>query len=233
MLQSSRSIQAILVPQGAEYQAVCRGLRDAKVALPVLPIPIGSLPLNRWLEIWIQDRFCKDLAPQVLLMGLCGSLSSDCAIADLVLYQSCITQRQAIYPCAPELLESLRSLQGARRVQSLTTNRIISTASEKRHLGQTYGAKVVDMEGAIVLQSLTPSGISVAMLRVVSDGCDRNIPDLSAALKPDGSLDPFGLALAFCKQPIAAAHLIRGSLRGLKTLQITTTALFMELSRQF
>ena len=232
MLQSNRSIQAILVPQGAEYQAVCRGLHNAKVALPVLPIPIGSLPLNRQLEIWKQDQACQDLVPQVLLMGLCGSLSSDCMIADLVLYQSCITQSQEIYPCASALLESLRSLRNARRVQSLTTDRIISTASEKCHLGQTYAAQVVDMEGAIVLQNLTSAGISVAMLRVVSDSCDRNIPNLEAALRTDGSLDPFGLALAFCKQPIAAAHLIRGSLRGLKTLQMTTTALFTELSRQ-
>ena len=232
MSQPKRSIQAILVPQGVEYQAVCRGLRDAKVSLPVLPIPIGSVPLNQWLEIWKQDQVHENLAPQVLLMGLCGSLSANCAIADLVLYQSCITQCQELYSCASDLLESLRSLQSARRVQSLTAERIISTAAEKRQLGQTYAADVVDMEGAIVLQSLTSAGIAVAMLRVVSDGCDRNIPDLAAALKPDGSLDPFALALAFCQQPIAAAHLIRGSLRGLKTLQFTTTALFTELSRQ-
>ena len=231
MSQLTRSIQAILVPQGVEYRAACRGLRDANVSLPVLPIPVGSLPLNRWLE-GQQDQACQALAPQVLLIGLCGSLSPDCAIGDLVLYQSCVTQNGETYPCASELLESLRSLQGARRVQSLTTDRIISTASEKQQLGQTYAAQVVDMEGAIVLRNLTSVGISVAMLRVVSDGCDRNIPNLSAALKPDGSLDAFGLALAFCKQPIAAAHLIQGSLRGLKTLQMTTTALFTELSRQ-
>jgi Phosphorylase superfamily len=246
MTQPNRLIQAILVPQGAEYRAVCRGLRAAKRSLPVLPIPVGSLPLNRQLEIWKQDKVLgqdqaeqnqvrqnqtrKELAPQVLLMGLCGSLSPDCAIGDLVLYQECMTQSQEIYPCASSWIESLRSLKGAHRVQSLTIDRIISTASEKRYLWQTYVAKVVDMEGAIVLQSLTPSGVSVAMLRVVSDGYDRNIPNLNMALKPDGSLDALSLALAFCKEPIAAAHLIRGSLRGLQTLQSTTTALFTELS---
>jgi Phosphorylase superfamily len=230
MPQPNRSLQAILVPQGAEYRAVCQGLRDASVPLPVLPLPVGSLPLNRQLESWKQDKTCKDLVPQVLLMGLCGSLSSDYAIGDLVLYQSCTTQSKETYPCASPWIESLRSLQSAHRVQALTTDRIISTALEKRHLGQTYAAQVVDMEGAIVLQSLMPIGISVAMLRVVSDDCDRNIPNLNGALKPDGSLDAFALALGFCKEPIAAAHLIRGSLRGLKTLQSITTALFSELS---
>lgn len=228
MPQSNRSIQAILVPQGAEYRAVCRGLRDANVALPVLPIAVGALPLRHQLEIWKQEQVLE----QILLMGLCGSLSPDCVMGDLVLYQNCTTQGQTTYPCAVDQMKSLRSLQGVRQVQSLTTDRVISTASEKRRLGETSGAKVVDMEGAIVLQSLTPAGISVAMLRVVSDGCDRNIPDLNGALKPDGSLDAFALALAFCKEPIAAAHLIRGSLRGLKTLQHTTTALFTELSAQ-
>ena len=226
MPPSNRSIQTILVPQGAEYRAVCRGLRDANVSLPVLPILVGALPLRHQLEIWKQEKGLE----QILLMGLCGSLSPDCVMGDLVLYQSCTNQKKETYPCALDQMESLRSLQGIRQVQSLTTDRVISTASEKRQLRETYAAQVVDMEGAIVLQSLTASGISVAMLRVVSDGCDRNIPDLNGALKPDGSLDAFALALAFCKQPIAAAHLIRGSLRGLRTLQRTTTALFAELS---
>ena len=226
MSPSNRSIQAILVPQGAEYRAVCRGLRDANMSLPVLPILVGALPLRHQLEIWKQEEGLE----QILLMGLCGSLSSDYVMGDLVLYQSCTNQNQETYSCTIDQMESLRSLQSIRQVQSLTTDRVICTASEKRALGETHSAQVVDMEGAIVLQSLNPSGISVAMLRVVSDGCDRNIPDLNGALKPDGSLDAFALALAFCKQPIAAAHLIQGSLRALRTLQHTTTALFAELS---
>ena len=228
MTQSDRPIQAILVPQGAEYRAVCRGLRKVNRSLPVMPILLGVLPLRHQLETWTQEKGLE----QILLMGLCGSLSPDCVMGDLVLYQSCTNQNQETYPCALDQMKSLRSLQGVRQVQSLTTDRVISTASEKQELGETYRAKVVDMEGAIVLQSLTPTGISVAMLRVVSDGCDRNIPDLSGALKPDGSLDAFALALAFCKEPIAAAHLIRGSLQGLKTLQRATTAVFTELSAQ-
>jgi Phosphorylase superfamily len=226
MPPSNRSIQAILVPQGAEYRAVCQGLRDANLSLPVLPILVGAAPLRHQLEIWKQGKALE----QILLMGLCGSLSPDCVMGDLVLYQSCTNQSQETYSCTIDQMESLRSLQGIRQVQSLTADRVISTASEKRQLGETYAAQVVDMEGAIVLQSLTPTGISVAMLRVVSDGCDRNIPDLNRALKPDGSLNAFALALAFCKEPIAAAHLIRGSLRGLKMLQHTTAALFTELS---
>jgi hypothetical protein len=63
------------------------------------------------------------------------------------------------------------------------------------------------------------------MLRVVSDGCDHDIPNLNSGLSSDGSLQPLALAVAMLKQPIAATRLIRGSLQALKVLEQVTTLL--------
>ncbi|HEY9642985.1 MAG TPA: phosphorylase [Coleofasciculaceae cyanobacterium] len=229
MNQPHPLIQAILVPQGAEYQSVRRGLSRANATVPVVPIPVGLLPLSKSLETWQQTWQFDSPQPQILLMGLCGSLSADHAIGDVVTYQSCIQEGKESQACAAELTETLHQVLKVDRVKALTTDRVIHTASEKHQLSQRWGAAVVDMEGAIVLQSLNPAGISVAMLRVVSDDCHHNIPNLNPAFRADGSLNSMTLAAQFLKEPIAATRLMRGAIRGLQTLQSVTTHLFTEL----
>jgi hypothetical protein len=225
---------AILVPQGAEYQAVCRGL--SRVASPkplVVPIPVGSKAVTCYLERWQQaEHFPNKPKLKVLLMGLCGSLSPDYKVGDIVLYQECVyspkASEQLLQACDRDLTPWLhRELEEkASLVRALTSDRLIDSAAEKRQLGQLYTADVVDMEGFAVLEALTQSGAAVAMLRVISDDCHHNIPNLSAALSSDGSLRSLPMAIAFGRQPIAATRLITGALRGLRVLQDVTTHLF-------
>ena len=230
-------IQAILVPQGSEYKAVCRGLSRITPTKPlVLPIPVGPEPLARHLEKLQQaGHFRCYPQPKVLLMGLCGSLSPDYAIGDIVLYQECVYESIA---STRELQSSDRELTSLLHqklkttpspplslVRALTSDRLIWEADEKRTLGQIYDAGVVDMEGFAALKVLGEAGIAVAMVRVVSDDCYHNLPDLTQAISPDGSLQTLPLTLGLLRQPIAAAGLIRGALRGLQVLQRVTTFL--------
>jgi hypothetical protein len=133
-------------------------------------------------------------------------------------------------PCDPELTGTLylRLKERAFLVKALTSDRLIYSAVEKRHLGQLYGADVVDMEGFAALEVLSRVGVAVAMLRVISDDARHNIPNLNSALSPDGSLRSLPLAFGIIRQPVAAARLIRGALRGLQVLQQVTTCLFAE-----
>lgn len=233
-------IHAILVPQGAEYQAICRGLKQTQ--LPVFPIPVGALPLRQSLEILKQNKLWQTLEqPQVLLMGLCGSLSSATKVGDIVLCESCSSVsskrvQAARHPfehslgqswcCAQDLTQHLEQTLHLASVKAVTSDRVIHSASEKQILGTAFNAAVVDMEGAIVLESLKLAGISVAMLRVVSDDCHHNLPNLNSAFRVDGSLNAAALTLSFLKDPIAAFHLIRGATHALHTLQLVTTSLF-------
>lgn len=225
----------ILVPQGPEYQSVCRGLSDVTAAKPpVFPIPVGSQPLTRYLEKWLQaGQLGHQKQPRVLLMGVCGSLTPRHSLGDVVLYKNCIDSSDVstlsqMQSCDPEfttlLYEALK--EKATLVQALTSDRLIYSATEKRALGQKYSADVVDMEGFAALKVLHQAGVAVAMVRVVSDDCAHNLPNLTAALSPEGSLQPFPLAIGMIRQPIAAMRLIRGSLHGLQVLQQVTTLLF-------
>lgn len=105
-------------------------------------------------------------------------------------------------------------------VHGVTSDRIITTPEEKQHLAQTYKAELVDMEGVYVLDFFQQRGAKVAMVRVISDRCDRTIPDLNSAIDANGALNSGMMAVQFLRQPRAAAHLIQGSLRGLKCLKL-------------
>jgi hypothetical protein len=229
----SLPIHAILAPQGAEYKAVCQGLNCAAVSSPpVLPIPAGPEPLTKHLERLHKTEqlvFHKQL--RVLLMGLCGSLTSNYSIGDIVLYKSCVyqTHQPALLSHLCDLdLNSLieRKLKITYSVKALTSDRLIWSANEKRQLGQQYGADVVDMEGFATLEVLNQAGVAVAMVRVISDDCHYDLPDLTAAISPDGFLQPLPLAMGMLRQPLAATRLIQGSLQGLRVLQKVTTHLF-------
>jgi len=82
------------------------------------------------------------------------------------------------------------------------------------------------MEGIAVLELLQQAGIKVAMLRVVSDDATHDLPDLGATINSQGQIQPISLALTFLRQPLGAARLIQGALRGLKVLQEVTLCLY-------
>ncbi|TAE53837.1 MAG: phosphorylase [Nostocales cyanobacterium] len=213
-------INTILVPQGAEYQAVYRGLNLVQgCQTQVMAVPMGMESLKKFLQ-----QNCKYLQKQsqsVLLMGLCGSLNQHYGIGDIVLYQDCIYQENS-QNCHSQLTEYIHNKLGDQvsLVKGLTCDRVISLATEKSSLHQKFAADVVDMEGFTFLNFFLPQ-VSAAIVRVVSDDSHHDIPDLTTAIGNDGSLQPVPLAKQFIRQPLAAFRLIRGSLTALKILETT------------
>ncbi|MBD2436292.1 phosphorylase [Nostoc sp. FACHB-110] len=237
-------INTILVPQGAEYQAVCKGLNQITGSKPnVVSIPVGIKPLTQYLKQWQQDpslhrkilqpmgskpendnTLTQSLSqPKVLVMGLCGSLSQRYAVGDIVLYQNCSYQGQVL-ECDRLFTTQLYSRlhQQVSLVKGLTSDRVICSAVEKRHLGELFDTDVVDMESFAALEFFQQMGIAATVIRVVSDNSQHDIPNLNSAISTDGSLKPLPLAWRFIRQPVAATRLIRGSLQGLKVLEKIT-----------
>lgn len=220
----------LLVPQGSEYHSVCRGLRRVHHSLSrVFPIPVGADPLFAHLEKLKKTQPLFTVAqPQILLMGLCGSVS-DYGVADVVICQSCEreTSAQPYFCDAALTLQLQQKLQNrVSLVSALTSDRVIHSAVEKRQIAQAFDVDVVDMEGVIVLESLSSIEATVAMIRVVSDDSNHDIPDLTGVNREDGSLNNIDLATRLIKQPIAAVRLIRGALRGLQALESVTAEIF-------
>lgn len=216
------SINTIVVPQGAEYQAVCRGLQQRANKIQVIAIPIGTKDV---LQVLVKRSFEFTTSQRVLIMGLCGSLSQQYSVGDAVLYQDCCNLNREYLNLEPELTKLIHNKLSLNLVTGLTSDRPISLAVQKRKLAQQYAVEAVDMEGYGYIKELQRQGISVAMLRVVSDDLTGNIPNLSSAIDEDGNLKFLPLAIAFLRQPIAAIRLIQGSLTGLQKLQQITTKL--------
>ncbi|MCS6815601.1 MAG: hypothetical protein NZ772_18770, partial [Cyanobacteria bacterium] len=235
-------------PQGAEYQAVRRGCRCGDVnaqnaqTVAVVSIPVGSRALyDRLVTLSQTDVLQK--ANGVIVMGLCGSLAADYRLGDVVVYRACLSpspitdsgnhlptlQGYTVKFCELTLTQKLMDAFGAdpllraRLVTAFTSDRLLWAAAEKRQLGQTLAADVVDMEGAIVVSVLAAIGVPVAMVRVVSDGVEQDLPNITSALGRDGAIHPLPLALAMLQQPIASLHLIHSSLAALHKLQAAAT----------
>ncbi|MFM7408680.1 MAG: phosphorylase [Cuspidothrix sp.] len=214
----------ILVPQGAEYQAVCRGLNRVVNSPPqVLAIPMGIEPVQQYLQ-----KLTHVSAQQILMMGLCGSLSKKYQVGDIVLYQNCLYQGN-LQECNHVFTADIHNQLGDQvsLVKGLTSDRLISTAAQKQQLHQQYNSDVVDMEGYPFLEFFQQlPNLEIAILRVVSDDADHDIPDITSAINADGSLKPLQLAWDLMRQPQSGTRLITGSLQGLKTLTKITQLLF-------
>jgi nucleoside phosphorylase len=228
---SATSVSTILVPRGAEYQTVYRGLQNMSTSncVPnVVPIPMGMAAVQafQWQQQGLQP------GSTVLVMGLCGSLRSQYQVGDAVLYQACHTAGHRAAYCDPGFTDWIAAQIPAQfsaplpRVQALTSARFISTASEKQRLAAAHATDVVDMEGAAILAALAPLKVKVAMLRVVSDGCEWDMPNLTKAIRVNGRLSPSHLVLEMAQQPRASFRFVHSSLHGLRRLRQITTDLF-------
>lgn len=215
------NIQTILVPAGAEYKAVKKGLRQLVHPPQLVAIPAGPQGLRDFLQSG-EGRLLR--LERVLLMGLGGSLSPKLSVGDGIVIEKIWTEAGEVFECDRDLTTRIAKQLGLRRGAGVTCDRVITQAQEKQALGDRYSADVVDMEGATLLRALPHH--KVAILRVVSDDCYRDLPDISGAIAPDGSLKPIYLALNFARNPRSAIAFIRGSLQGLKTLENQTLALF-------
>ncbi|OIP67477.1 MAG: hypothetical protein AUK43_19045 [Oscillatoriales cyanobacterium CG2_30_40_61] len=228
----------ILVPQGQEYRAVLRGLRPINSStIKVLPIPIGSQYLTVYLKKWLDSEIVNSKSSiRVLVLGLCGSLSPNLEVGDIVIYQNCLpllsdnsdqdTENNIAVSWDNDLTLALyQKLVSSHLVRGLTTNRVITTAIEKQRLGQLYPVEVVDMEGLILLNSLKEAGIKAAMVRVVSDTSSQDLPDLSTAIDQNGLLKIFPLIKVLLQHPVKGLKLISSGLKSLAVLQQLTQKL--------
>jgi nucleoside phosphorylase len=224
-------LPTLLVPRGAEYQAVCRGLRGA--AAPhqkPISLPVGPEPVAAFLQKWCQaDALTSLSGGAVLVMGLCGSLRADLGVGTPVIYRACLDGRLTMnvprLSCDASLTTSLGEELAVTEVVALTCDRIIHLATDKQALATIYSADVVDMEGFTALETLQKHNISVAMLRVVSDDLDHDLPNLADTVSPEGKLQPLPMLVSMVRQPVGAVRLIRGSLKGLQVLEKLTRTL--------
>jgi len=160
----------------------------------------------------------------VLVIGLCGGLTESLPEGRIVAYTDCLSTDPSKPPlrCSQPLTNSLVSLLTSSgilcdRVVGVTSPRIATTREERLSLARS-GAAVVDMESYSIVEAASVAHIPAAVLRVVADSLDRDLPDFNRALNDAGSLDGRkGLKIAL-GSPWQTAKLLAANRRAMKHL---------------
>jgi nucleoside phosphorylase len=217
-------IDAVFVPRGAEERAVRAGLsrrslwrKSPRPEVAVYTMGIGSSSATAAAEVVIASGVPR----RVLVTGLCGSLDERFRPGDALLYVSIEDSDGIPLGTDKDLTEAVQravpwALSG---IRALSVGHIVTKASEKRALAQRRGCHAVDMESLALLARLHRAGASVAILRVVSDGVDTDLPDLNSAIDAAGNLDGKTLARVCLFNPLAALRMALSATAGLGGLR--------------
>jgi nucleoside phosphorylase len=198
----------VFVVRGAEESAVRRGLRRAGASSEVAVHAIGIGPAAA--DAAARALLTTKPAPaRALVAGLCGGLSPALAIGDALFYASLRDSDGARMATdanlTARLLDTLPSAQSG--VRALASATVVIAAAAKADLARRYDVDAVDMESLALVRRLTQAGSAVAVLRIVSDCVDDDLPDLNAVLGADGTLSSRALLSAGLRRPAPALRM--------------------------
>jgi nucleoside phosphorylase len=168
-----------------------------------------------------------------LVIGLCGGLKTSVPEGTIVSYTDCLSTDPGTPPltCCPDIVDMVPNLKSAGiacdSVVGITSPRIATTREERVSLARS-GAAVVDMETYAIMDVARSAGVSTAVLRVVADSIDRDLPDFNRALNKSGGLDRRKALTIALGSPMRTAKLIAANKRAMeylgKALQVVLKA---------
>jgi hypothetical protein len=190
---------------------------------PQLARSTAAQALRPWTDR-SEVALAADKPDAVLVVGLCGGLKESLPGSRLVLYTECLSTAngQAALECSPLItrrLSELLSSQGMAcdAVVGITSARIAVAGADRSALAE-FGADVVDMESYEILAAAARACMPAAVLRVVGDPTDQDLPDFNQALNAQGALDgPKALRIAL-GSPLRTFRLLRTNKRALDHL---------------
>jgi adenosylhomocysteine nucleosidase len=142
-------------------------------------------------------------------VGFAGALQSDLRVGDIFVPATVLDARDS----------SRTEIAGGNG--TLVTFMSVAGASQKARLAQSYGAQAIDMEGAAVAAAARAHGIAFRATKVISDGFEFDMPDLSSFVDPQGRFRTASFAVHAALRPQLwpqVAELARNSSKAAKAL---------------
>jgi adenosylhomocysteine nucleosidase len=152
------------------------------------------------------NRILKDHAPQaVVSIGAAGAADPALHVGDIVIIKN-IFQHAGGHFAADALRSELVANQlrdagmPVSRGDCVTVGTFIHTASQKQHIFETTGARVIDMESASLAKRFCSAGVAFLDIRIVSDTAREDAFNIEAfyACKKAGRM---GTGAYFIQQP--------------------------------
>lgn len=219
----------------------CRG-SVARRQITILQCGMGAHGFTERLSDYLENN-----RPDVLLVaGLAGGLDRQLKSGDTVIYDFCHNGRgNPVSPDSKEkpssrdqiasircndqvsksLIAALCSFNSSRSERrcfhgsGVTVDRIITEAETKIRFGVNYRAVAVDMESYDVLGVCAEYGLPGAVLRVISDEAESDLPDFNFAARADGRMDIWRTAAAMAARPAASSRFLRSINSVIKSLR--------------
>lgn len=211
---------------GRIREVMCGANRVKVVVTGIGPRAAGAAMQSAAADI-DSDKPCA-----VMVAGTCGALSASVREGAIVTYAECFFAASASLERVttdPKLTEHVaRTLRQAgiesQSVCGITSPEVAATRREKSRQAAT-GANVVDMESFVILSAARQMDVPAVVLRVVSDGVDREFPDFSRAISPEGSVNRLAAAAIAVRAPLATARLMLAQRRALQRLSLALEAI--------
>lgn len=167
----------------------------------------------------------------MLVTGTCGALMAGLREGAIVTYTECLfaglAGEERVIADAELTARMTRTLGQAgiefQSVRGITTAKVAATRQAKTRLAET-GASVVDMESYVILSAAREVDVPAVVLRVVSDGVDREFPDFSRAITPEGRVNRLAAAAIAATAPLSTARLMLAQQRALRKLSLALEA---------
>jgi adenosylhomocysteine nucleosidase len=164
------------------FRKMAERIPDVSILITGIGRQNAETSLRKFLE--------KNLPKLVLTCGFAGGLNPELETGDVVFMTG--------YPTLEERLADA----DATLANFFTAPCIATTVAEKKKLREETGADVVEMESGAILAVCRESQIPCAMVRVISDAADEDLPlDFNKLSRPDMSLHYGKLFWAIAKSP--------------------------------
>jgi len=191
---------------------ICRGYSGAR-RITVLKSGMGA----RGFAERLADHLRLNDYDALIVTGFAGGLNTSLKSGDTVIYDLCyceINNPALSIACDITLTKLIfdilqkskpKSIHGA----GITVSRVLTGAREKIALGIQFNALAADMESYPVIAVCAERQLPVAVLRIISDSADADLPDFNTAIDSDGRINNWKMAATILRTPLSSMRFFR------------------------
>lgn len=202
-----------MLPKSLPVLVVTGMAREARIAAGagVVVVQAGGNPAR--LRKLLDERTISSCSA-VISFGIAGGLDPAAAPGTVLVASGVIEGEERLLADGPlsERLRGILTEGGIRPVLAdlLGVDAAITAPHEKVELHARTGAAGVDMESHVAIRHAARHAVPFAAIRVICDPAGRALPAVAAnALRPDGTVDGWGLLRGLVGDPAQLAGLVQ------------------------
>jgi len=201
-----------VIEKGAGFVIAATGLRtEARIAARSggVRAVVGGDGAARRLDRLLRQSIVEG-GEAIISFGIAAGLAPECSAG------ACLIGREVVYSgisysADPGWITGIKeTIGGAHLVTIAGVDRPLARSSQKRSLHQATGAAAADMESHVVAGLAAEVGLPFAVLRVIADPAEREVPLAAlAGMRPDGGIEIGAVLVSLARSPRQLPALVR------------------------